>query len=160
MSSFSCSCICVLVHTSLVDTAVETKMGRSRLAPPQNQTERMALPVFLSPKLVGKFHEQSVWIMALFYVDLVLQHLIERVTYTRGIFQSDEDEGLQCPSSSVVVSSIVDRKSVTYRKKVWEKYKELSSGENSNIYPNESRETKGMAAWGLCIDSNGNRRIH
>ena len=54
---------------------------------------------------------------------LVIQHLIERVTYTRDIFQSDEDESpARNPVDFVVVEAVGVDPSPLW-KKVWEKYK-------------------------------------
>ena len=158
MSSFSCSCICVLVHTSLVDTAVDAKLWEwdSYLLLPKNQSERMASYLSnLSPKLVGKVPTSKMSVLWLsFMCVLVIQHLIERITYTRGIFQSDEDEGLQQKSidlrrrrdSSTTCASPLN----SPKRSCGKKSKEFSSTKNISLYPNgetEPRNKKEMASW-------------
>ena len=125
VSSFSCSCICVLVHTSLVDTAVETKLWEweSYLLLPQNQTERMTSYLFfLSPTLVDKIPTSKVSDYGSLYVVLVLA-LIEQLP-TWGMFKVTKTKAYSKIIELVVVEAVVIRKSVTLsEKKVWEKYK-------------------------------------
>lgn len=156
ISSFSCSCICVLAHTSLVDTAEESKIWEwdAYLLLPKNQSERMASYLSsLSPRLVGKVPNSNVsglWLS--FMCVLVIQHLIERVTNTRGMFQSDEDEHRKQMSIELLrrrrsrsSSASPINSPVRPRRK---NAKERPSAHN--IYPNGEREPtkkKEMAAW-------------